>query len=179
VQIHRQALVRFTPEQMFDLVNEVEAYPRRFAWCLGASVSEHDGQHLVARLDLRFAGITQHFSTRNTLDRPRSIRMQFVDGPFDWLHGVWQFTPLGEKPPSSGPADEEQQRRVAPLLTQAGEGNTERPAAASTPLGCKVALDLDFEVSNPVTGFALRVGFQKLADRMVEDFCAEAKRAYA
>jgi hypothetical protein len=28
-----------------------------------------------------------------------------------------------------------------------------------------------------VTGFALRVGFQKLADRMVDDFCAEARRA--
>ena len=170
MQIHRQALVRFTPEQMFDLVNEVEAYPRRFAWCLDAKVSEHDGQHLVARLDLRFAGITQHFSTRNTLDRPRSIKMQFVDGPFDWLHGIWQFTPLGGVSPS-GPAGH--------LPPRAGEGNMERSAAADTPPGCKVALDLDFEVSNPVTGFALRVGFQKLADRMVDDFCAEAKRAYA
>lgn len=142
MQIHRQALVRFTPEQMFDLVNEVEAYPRRFAWCRGANVSEHDGEHLIARLDLRFAGVTQHFSTRNTLDRPRSIRMQFVDGPFDWLHGVWTFTKLGDD-------------------------------------GCKVALDLDFEVSNRLTGFAFRIGFQKLADRMVDDFCAEARRAYA
>ncbi|HJR14426.1 MAG TPA: type II toxin-antitoxin system RatA family toxin [Rhodanobacteraceae bacterium] len=142
MQIHRQALVRFTPEQMFDLVNEVEAYPRRFAWCLGANVSEHDGEHLVARLDLRFAGVTQHFSTRNALDRPRSIKMQFVDGPFDWLHGEWTFTPLGSD-------------------------------------GCKVALDLDFEVSNRLTGFAFKLGFQKLADRMVDDFAAEARRAYA
>ena len=142
MQIHRQALVRFTPEQMFDLVNEVEAYPRRFAWCLGANVSEHDGEHLVARLDLRFAGVTQHFSTRNTLARPHTIEMQFVDGPFDWLRGVWTFTALGDD-------------------------------------GCKVALDLDFAVSNRVTGFAFRLGFQKLADRMVDDFCDEAKRAYA
>ena len=155
MQIHRQALVRFTPEQMFDLVNDVEAYPRRFAWCLGSNVSEHDGGHLVARLDLRFAGVTQHFSTRNTLDRPHSIRMQFVDGPFDWLHGVWQFTALGNGAPSSS------------------------PAAATTPSGCKVSLDLDFEVSNRLTGFAFRLGFQKLADRMVDDFCEEAKHAYA
>ncbi|MGH8125278.1 MAG: type II toxin-antitoxin system RatA family toxin [Rhodanobacteraceae bacterium] len=142
MQIHRQALVSFKPEQMFDLVNDVEAYPRRFPWCLGANVSEHDAQHLVARLDLRFAGVTQRFSTRNTLERPHSIRMQFVDGPFDWLHGVWSFTPLGDT-------------------------------------GCKVALDLDFEVSNRVTGFAFRLGFQRLADRMVDDFCAEARRTYA
>jgi ribosome-associated toxin RatA of RatAB toxin-antitoxin module len=171
VQIHRQALTRFTPEQMFDLVNEVEAYPRRFPWCLGASVSEHDGQHLVARLDLRFAGVTQHFSTRNTLDRPRSIKMQFVDGPFDWLHGVWQFIPLGGGPPSSGLSSQ--------LPPQAGEGKIEQPADATTSPGCKISLDLDFEVSNLLTGFAFRLGFQKLADRMVDDFCAEAKRMYA
>jgi ribosome-associated toxin RatA of RatAB toxin-antitoxin module len=165
MKIHRQALVGFTPAQMFDLVNDVEAYPRRFAWCLGAQVSEHDGEHLVARLDLRFAGVTQHFSTRNTLDRPRSIKMQFVDGPFDWLHGEWTFTPLGGR--SGG------------LPPQAGEGKIEQPAAAVAPLGCKVALDLDFEVSNRLTGFAFRLGFQKLADRMVDDFSAEAKRTYA
>jgi ribosome-associated toxin RatA of RatAB toxin-antitoxin module len=142
MKIHRQALVGFTPAQMFDLVNDVEAYPRRFPWCLGARVTERDDRHLVARLELRFAGVTQHFSTRNALDRPHSIRMQFVDGPFDWLHGVWSFTPLGSA-------------------------------------GCKVALDLDFEVSNKLTGFAFGLGFKKLADRMVNDFCAEARRTYA
>jgi ribosome-associated toxin RatA of RatAB toxin-antitoxin module len=168
VQIHRQALVGFTPEQMFDLVNEVEAYPRRFGWCLGAEVLEHDGEHLVARLDLRFAGVTQHFSTRNTLARPHSIRMQFVDGPFDWLHGVWRFTPLGGSARQSALADSS----TAP----AGAG---APAAAVAPPGCKVELDLDFEVSNRLAGFAFRLGLQKLADRMVDDFCAEARRTYA
>lgn len=171
MQIHRQALVRFTPEQMFDLVNDVEAYPRRFAWCLGAQVSERDDKHLVARLDLRFAGVTQHFSTRNTLDRPHTISMQFVDGPFDWLRGEWTFTPLGEKRSPSGPPGH--------LPPQAGEGETMRPATTDTPLGCKVSLDLDFEVSNKLAGLAFGLGFRKLADRMVDDFCAEAKRAYA
>lgn len=170
MQIHRQALVGFTPEQMFDLVNEVEAYPRRFAWCLGANVSEHDGEHLVARLDLRFAGVTQHFSTRNVLDRPHSIKMQFVDGPFDWLHGVWQFTPLGAAAPAPGAS--------APSRPQGPEGDAAQPVAG-TPMGCKVALDLDFEVSNRLAGFAFKLGLQKLADRMVDDFCAEAKRTYA
>ena len=180
MQIHRQALVRFTPEQMFDLVNEVEAYPRRFPWCRGANVLEHDGAHLVARLDLRFAGVTQHFSTRNTLDRPHSIRMQFVDGPFDWLHGVWQFTPLGSpsRTDSAGspPPDASGGRALWP---QPGVDASARPAAAGAVTGCKVALDLDFEVSNRLAGFAFRIGFQKLADRMVDDFCAEARRAYA
>jgi ribosome-associated toxin RatA of RatAB toxin-antitoxin module len=140
--IHRQALVRHTPEQMFDLVNDVEAYPQRFSWCSGARVRSHEGNHLVARLDLRFAGLTQHFVTRNTIERPRCIAMHFVEGPFRSLTGEWTFAPLGDD-------------------------------------GCKVSLDLDFEISNPLTGLALSFGFQKLADRMVDDFVAEANRAHA
>jgi ribosome-associated toxin RatA of RatAB toxin-antitoxin module len=134
--------VRHTPEQMFDLVNDVEAYPQRFSWCSGARVRSHEGNHLVARLDLRFAGLTQHFVTRNTIERPRCIAMHFVEGPFRSLTGEWTFAPLGDD-------------------------------------GCKVSLDLDFEISNPLTGLALSFGFQKLADRMVDDFVAEANRAHA
>ncbi|MER3547021.1 MAG: ubiquinone-binding protein [Rhodanobacteraceae bacterium] len=140
--VHRQALVRHTCEQMFDLVNDVEAYPRRFAWCCGARVQEHDDNHLVARLDLRFAGLTQHFVTRNTLERPHCIAMRFVEGPFRHLTGEWTFVPLGKD-------------------------------------GCKVSLDLDFEISNPLIGLALSFGFQRLADRMVDDFVAEANRTHA
>ena len=36
IEIRRHALVRYSPEAMFDLVNDVEAYPTRFAWCAAA-----------------------------------------------------------------------------------------------------------------------------------------------
>lgn len=39
---------------------------------------------------------------------------------------------------------------------------------------CKVSLSLDFEVAGLVLGSALAIGFQGLADRMVDDFCREA-----
>ena len=42
IQIRRSAIVRHRPEQMFDLVNDVAAYPRRFAWCAEASVLTQD-----------------------------------------------------------------------------------------------------------------------------------------
>ena len=143
IEIRRQAIVRRPPAEMFDLVNDVEAYPRRFGWCAGARVLEREGDaSLVARLDLRFAGLTQHFVTRNTIHRPSCIAMRFVEGPFRSLSGEWNFVPLGDD-------------------------------------GCKVSLDLDFEISNPLTGLALSFGFQKLADRMVDDFVAEADRAHA
>ncbi|HXS74474.1 MAG TPA: type II toxin-antitoxin system RatA family toxin [Rhodanobacteraceae bacterium] len=169
--VHRQALVRHTPEQMFDLVNDVEAYPRRFAWCADAKVRERGEDFLVARMDLRFAGFTQHFVTRNTIKRPRCIAMHFVEGPFRTLTGEWLFTPLGEKLASPGPAGR--------LARQAGEGELKQPASTSAIQGCKVSLTLDFEINNPLTGLALRIGFQKLADRMVDDFVAQSNRTDA
>ena len=141
IQIRRSALVRYSPAQMFDLVNEVEAYPMRFAWCAGAAVLAHESDAVIARLDLRFAGLTQSFTTRNRLERPERITMQLVDGPFQRLEGVWSFTPLGD-------------------------------------VGCRISFALDFEVANRLAGTALRLGFQSIADRMVDDFCREAARAY-
>lgn len=141
IQIRRSALVRYTPAQMFALVNEVEAYPRRFPWCAGARVSQHDERTLTAELDLRFAGLVQSFSTRNTLDPPQRIGMEFVAGPFRSLRGEWTFAALGET-------------------------------------GCKVNLALDFEYAGSLAAPLLRLGFQSLADRMVDDFCREARREY-
>jgi len=139
IQIRRHALVRHTPERMFDLVNDVEAYPRRFPWCAAARVLEReDDAALTARLDLRFAGLTQSFTTRNTLERPHRLHMRLVDGPLRALDGVWTFDALGDD-------------------------------------GCRIALALDFDYSGRLVGSALRLGFQGLASRMVDDFCKAAK----
>ena len=42
---------------------------------------------------------------------------------------------------------------------------------------CKVSLNLDFEAGGLIVGTALAIGFQSLADRMVDDFCREADRS--
>jgi len=40
----------------------------------------------------------------------------------------------------------------------------------------KISLTMDFEVQNKLMGSALALGFQSLADRLVDDFCREANR---
>ncbi len=141
IEIRRSALVKYSPAQMFDLVNEVEAYPKRFAWCAGARIIERREDVLVAQLDLRFAGFRQSFTTRNTVDPPRRLKMDLVEGPFRTLEGVWDFVALGDA-------------------------------------GCKVAFALDFDYAGRLGGGALKLGFQGLAGRMVDDFCREAERVY-
>ena len=96
IEIRRSALVKYSPAQMFDLVNEVEAYPKRFPWCAGAEILESQQDVLVARLDLKFAGFHQSFTTRNTVEPPKRLTMDLVDGPFRSLEGVWDFIALGD-----------------------------------------------------------------------------------
>ena len=96
IEIRRSALVKYSPAQMFDLVNEVEAYPKRFPWCASAEILESENNVLVARLDLKFAGFHQSFTTRNTVDPPKRLQMDLVDGPFRSLEGVWDFIALGD-----------------------------------------------------------------------------------
>lgn len=138
--IHRHALVRHSALRMYSLVNDVAAYPARFSWCEDSAVLEESEAHMLARLDLTFAGLRTSFTTRNTLTPPTRIELQLVEGPFRKFSGVWQFHSLAED-------------------------------------ACKVSLTLDFDVAGAVLGTALAIGFQGLADKMVDDFCREADRA--
>lgn len=94
--VQRHALVRHSAARMFDLVNDVAAYPRRFAWCEATEVREEGPEHMLARLDLTMGGLRTWFTTRNVLVRPTRIEMTLVEGPFTRLAGLWQFQPLAE-----------------------------------------------------------------------------------
>jgi len=95
--IERSALVGHPAEQMFDLVNAVDAYPQRFDWCAGAEVLEATPVRMLARLDLGIGPIHTWFSTENTLHRPERIEMDLHDGPFRHLTGTWRFQALDER----------------------------------------------------------------------------------
>ncbi len=92
--VKRSALVSFSAEQMFALVNDIETYPQYMEGCVGAKILKREGNWLEAELELSKAGVTQRFITRNHLEPPERMTMVLVDGPFKRLEGAWQFTPL-------------------------------------------------------------------------------------
>lgn len=94
--IYRHALLPYPAQQMFDLVNDIPSYPEYMDGCVGAEILRTDGQVVEARLVLSRGGLRQSFSTRNTLDAPRSITLELLDGPFDRFRGRWDFLALGE-----------------------------------------------------------------------------------
>lgn len=94
--VQRSARVAYTPEQMFDLVNDIESYPRFLHWCRGARVEVRQGNTLEATLDIGVLGFQQSFRTRNTLQRPARIGIELVSGPFRRLRGEWRFSPAAQ-----------------------------------------------------------------------------------
>ena len=92
--IQRSALVPYSAEQMYSLVNDVESYPEFMADCQGAEILERGEDFMVARLDLRKTGVRYSFITRNTLRPFSEIAMELHSGPFRRLQGGWQFKAL-------------------------------------------------------------------------------------
>jgi ribosome-associated toxin RatA of RatAB toxin-antitoxin module len=91
--VKRSARVPHTTEQMFDLVNDVESYPKFLHWCRGARIESRQGSTLEATLEIGVLGFQQRFRTRNTLQRPERIGIDLVSGPFRRLRGEWRFAP--------------------------------------------------------------------------------------
>jgi ribosome-associated toxin RatA of RatAB toxin-antitoxin module len=94
--INRSALLPCSASQLFDLVSDVESYPRYMEGCVGACVLHREEDWVEARLDLARGGMTQSFSTRNRMSAPREITLELIDGPFEYFAGRWDFHALGD-----------------------------------------------------------------------------------
>jgi len=97
----RSALVPFSAQQMFTLINDIERYPEFLPWCKAAEVftdnyDPSEGGQTSAALTIRRSRIEERFKTRNISESPRRIEIELVHGPFRHLKGTWDFKPLGD-----------------------------------------------------------------------------------
>lgn len=90
-----QRVVPYTPEQMFDLVAGIERYPEFLPWCLAARVRSREGKTVIADLVIGFKMIRERYTSRVTLDRPRRIDVEYLEGPLKRLTNHWVFEPHG------------------------------------------------------------------------------------
>jgi ribosome-associated toxin RatA of RatAB toxin-antitoxin module len=94
--VQKSALVKFSAQQMFDLVNDIEAYPQFLPWCSGSRIIKREANIVEAELSISKGGFKKSFSTRNNIDLGGKITVSLLDGPFSYLEGVWNFMPLRE-----------------------------------------------------------------------------------
>ncbi|MEO6395504.1 MAG: type II toxin-antitoxin system RatA family toxin [Devosia sp.] len=92
--------VPHVPERMFDLVNDLEAYPRFIPNCRQMEVKRDSGAAgdvRYARMTIKAGPFTQSYTSRVEADpKARTIVAKAVDGPFAYLDSKWSFEPEGE-----------------------------------------------------------------------------------
>ena len=91
--LERSQTVPYTPEQMYDLVMDIESYPEFLSWCSDGRILRREEDSLVAELTLEYKGLRKAFSTRNRFQHPKLVEMRLLEGPFRFLEGVWTFEP--------------------------------------------------------------------------------------
>jgi coenzyme Q-binding protein COQ10 len=89
----------YTPDQLFRLVGDVEAYPAFVPWLTNMRVwnrrDEAPGVDSIdAEAGVGFAFLTERFSTRVRRDADAcAITVSLLRGPFRRLHNLWRFQP--------------------------------------------------------------------------------------
>ena len=88
----------YTAQQMYDLVADVESYPRFLPWNTAARIRSRtphaDGSEVIAAdLVISFKVFRERFGSRVTLwPAQHRIDTEYLDGPFSHLHSGWTFT---------------------------------------------------------------------------------------
>ena len=94
--ISRSALVMYSVDQMFQLINDVLAYPQFLPDCSNSKIISEDENTVTASLLVSKAGLKKWFTTKNTHISNQQVKLELVDGPFNMLQGHWLLTPLSE-----------------------------------------------------------------------------------
>ena len=94
--IKKQAIVFHSKERMFELVDQVEDYPTFLPWCGETEVLAKNKDITRARINIRFKGIKQSFTTENHKTYPDKMVINLIDGPFKKLEGEWRFIEIEE-----------------------------------------------------------------------------------
>jgi len=94
--VHKSVLLWYSPQEMFDLVADVDHYPAFLPWCDYARVLETHEDGVTAEVGISFSGIHQRFITHNRHVPGRELSIKLVKGPFSKLDGHWSFKPVGE-----------------------------------------------------------------------------------
>jgi coenzyme Q-binding protein COQ10 len=101
-QYSTERRVRHAATEMFDLVADVENYPKFVPLCsalvVKSRVEKGNGiTVLVADMTVSYKVIRETFTSRVTLDRVNlKILVEYLNGPFKRMQNRWSFLAIGE-----------------------------------------------------------------------------------
>ena len=87
-------ILRYTPEQLFDMVADIRRYPEFLPWCVGARIVSRTEAEVIADLTIGFKMFRETFRSQVTLERPHHVHVRYLTGPFRYLNNHWRFSPV-------------------------------------------------------------------------------------
>jgi coenzyme Q-binding protein COQ10 len=82
----------FSQQQVFDLVADIETYPRFLPHVASARIRRRDGNTLWVDQVVRFKMLRLNFSTRAVLQPNSQINVVCTDSPMGTFNETWTFT---------------------------------------------------------------------------------------
>jgi ribosome-associated toxin RatA of RatAB toxin-antitoxin module len=95
-RIDRSALVMYSAQQMYALVDDIEHYPAFMQGCQSARVISRSDDEVVGELTLGKGALRYSFTTRNLLRPGEEMQMALVEGPFRKFGAAWRFQALAD-----------------------------------------------------------------------------------
>jgi len=94
-------IVPYTADLMFQVVADVEQYPKFLPWCVALRVLSRERVKnrdvLSAEMAVGYGALREKYTSRVILDPAlRTIDVAQTSGPFRKLENHWRFTPLAE-----------------------------------------------------------------------------------
>lgn len=86
----------YTPEQMFDLVANISAYPEFLPWISAMRLKSDTPTETVADMIVGFKGLRESFTSRVSKARPETVQVDYLDGPLKHLTNEWRFRDDGK-----------------------------------------------------------------------------------
>ena len=90
-KIYKEEEINVTMPTIFNLINNIEEYPKFLPWCKKTEVTKESENSQIGKIFISKSFINWSFSTKNIIVRNKSISLSLIDGPFDNLDGSWNF----------------------------------------------------------------------------------------
>ena len=80
----------YPAEPVFDLVMDIESYPKFLPWCKAARIKSDDGKIVIADLIVGIGAISEKFTSKVSYDKKKlTILTEYIDGPLEFMQSHW------------------------------------------------------------------------------------------
>lgn len=81
----------YAPDQLYDLVVDVEKYPEFLPWCVASRILSKSEIGIVADVAVGYKFFRETFRSRVHLTPKTRIEIEYIKGPFQSLNNHWVF----------------------------------------------------------------------------------------